>query len=182
MSNTVGMQFNLYVNENGKKFATIKQILGKNLCNHFSKLNTNINKGNLMKIMKLHKHSVEHSMEKRKIYFHTKKYRQINYFLLVKPLLSRNFCQTRVIANLLIILLIWVSVVTVFLRNGCTNRYEKLQTYSTHSENCTISFWGQSKHPSRLHGQNLLLQGKCPFVRICPFVQICPFVRICPFV
>ena len=46
-------------------------------------------------------HTTQHSVEKWKLYSHWKKFRQINYLviLLVKPLLSRNFYQKRVRVN-----------------------------------------------------------------------------------
>ena len=48
-----------------------------------------------------HTVSVEHSVEKWEIHSHWKNFRQINYLvtLLVKPFLSRNFCQKTVRVN-----------------------------------------------------------------------------------
>ena len=62
-----------------------------------------ISRNNFQVIQKFRKlHTVLHSVEKREILSHWKKIRQINYLVisLVKPLLSRNFCERIVRENL----------------------------------------------------------------------------------
>ena len=93
--------------------------------------------------------------------------------------------------HLIIILLICPHVVPILLGNYCSNLDKTLYALCIYSKNCTISFSGQSNHPSRLHRQKFALTGEmsfcpntyvllseCPFVRICLFVRIFSFVRI----